>query len=191
MSKKKLFDFCIGNPPYNTDFNDSGENKKFAAPVYNIFMDAANSVSEKVELITPGRFLFNAGATPEDWNKKMLEDTHFKILEYTADSAAIFPTTDIKGGIAISYRDSSKDFGPIGVFTAFEELHTILNKVLLKNEDNLSNYIFNRGLYRFSELAYKEQPDELKKLSDSRIGAGVFEKMSSIFHEIKPNDGKK
>ena len=36
MSKKKLFDFCIGNPPYNTDFNDSGENKKFAAPVYNI-----------------------------------------------------------------------------------------------------------------------------------------------------------
>ncbi len=189
MEKKKMFDFVIGNPPYNNDFNESGDNKKFASPVYNSFMDAAFSVSDKVELITPARFLFNAGATPEDWNKKMLEDTHFKILEYTANSASIFPTTDIKGGIAISYRDSKKNFGAIGVFTAFEELYSILHKVFKRNGDSLSKYIFNRGLYRFSELAYKEHPDELKKLSDSRIGAGVFEKMSSIFLENTPNDG--
>ena len=33
--EKKLFDFCIGNPPYNADFNESGQNGNYAHPVYN------------------------------------------------------------------------------------------------------------------------------------------------------------
>ncbi len=188
MSKKKIFDYLCGNPPYNSDFDDQGNQKKFASPVYNIFMDAAFKVADKVELITPARFLFNAGATPENWNLERLDDPHFKVLEYNADASKVFPSTDIKGGVAITYRDSTKNFGAIGVFTAFEELGSILTKVTQKNENNLSDFIFNRGLYRFSDLAYKEHPEELKKLSDSRIGAGVFEKMSSIFYQKKPND---
>ena len=72
--KKYLFDFSIGNPPYNNDFNDSGENGNYAKPVYNIFMDATYKVAEKVELIHPARFLFDAGSTPKEWNEKMLHD---------------------------------------------------------------------------------------------------------------------
>ena len=37
---KKLFDYVIGNPPYNEDFENSGDNGNFAKPVYNYFMDA-------------------------------------------------------------------------------------------------------------------------------------------------------
>ena len=69
---KKIFDFVIGNPPYNADFSDSGDNGKFAAPVYNEFMDATYQVADKVELIHPARFLFNAGSTPKEWNHKIL-----------------------------------------------------------------------------------------------------------------------
>ncbi len=52
------FDFCIGNPPYQED--RKGESKT-ALPVYHDFMDAAYEVADIVELITPARFLFNAG----------------------------------------------------------------------------------------------------------------------------------
>lgn len=46
------FDYAIGNPPYNTDFSSSGDNGNFAAPVYNLFMDAAYTVADKVELMS-------------------------------------------------------------------------------------------------------------------------------------------
>lgn len=35
------FDYCIGNPAYNADFTNSGDNGNYAAPVYNDFLDAA------------------------------------------------------------------------------------------------------------------------------------------------------
>lgn len=50
------FDYAIGNPPYNADFSISGDNGKFAAPVYNLFMDAAYGIADRVELIHPARF---------------------------------------------------------------------------------------------------------------------------------------
>ena len=43
---------------------------------------------------------------------------------------SIFPNTDIKGGIAISYRDATQNFGAIGIFTTYPQLDTILQKVL-------------------------------------------------------------
>ena len=64
------FDFAIGNPPYQEE--TIGDNKGFAPPVYNKFLDAACEVAEKVEMIHPARFLFNAGSTPKTWNKKIL-----------------------------------------------------------------------------------------------------------------------
>ena len=33
-------------------------------------------------MIHPARFLFDAGDTDKKWNKKMLEDPHFKVLDY-------------------------------------------------------------------------------------------------------------
>ena len=37
--QKKLFDFCIGNPPYQDE--TLGDNKGYAPPVYNKFLDEA------------------------------------------------------------------------------------------------------------------------------------------------------
>ena len=43
------FDFVIGNPPYQD--NTLGDNETYAPPIYHLFMDAAFTASDKVELI--------------------------------------------------------------------------------------------------------------------------------------------
>ena len=185
--KKKLFDYVIGNPPYQGE--TVGNNKTFAPPVYDKFMDAAYSVADKVELIHPARFLFNAGATPKRWNEKMLNDPHFKVLMYEQNSANVFPNTDIKGGVVITYRDAKKNFGAIRIFIPFPELSSIKRKVETISEDSLSAVITNRGLYRYSDLAYQEQPEEMTKTADPRIAPSSFERMPKIFTDDKPDDG--
>lgn len=90
---KKLFDYVIGNPPYQEDRR--GESNT-ALPVYHNFMEAVYEVGTVVELITPARFLFNAGRTPKAWNSKMLNDEHLKVLKYESDASKIFQWLRLK-----------------------------------------------------------------------------------------------
>ena len=80
------FDYAIGNPPYQ----QLSEQNHRQSPVYDKFMDAAYSVADCTELITPARFLFRAGQTAKEWNEKMLNDEHFKVLRYYSDSSEVF-----------------------------------------------------------------------------------------------------
>lgn len=118
------FDFVIGNPPYQEE--TVGEQKTFMSPIYDKFMDATYKVSDRVELITPARFLFDAGSTPSSWNRKMLNDKHFKVLYYEPDSSKVFANTEIKAGVVVSFRNVNDDFGAISVFTPYNELNSIL-----------------------------------------------------------------
>lgn len=184
--EKFKFDVVIGNPPYQEEGKgDSASNPS----IYNYFYDEAFKVGKIVEFISPGRFLFNAGSTPKKWNEKMLTDKHIKVLMYETNSSNIFPSVDIKGGVAVIYRDEDKKEGPITVFTPYAELNSIRKKVEKNNFASLSTIITNRGLYKYSEKAYKEQPEELKKTADARIAPSAFERMPSLFTEEKPDDG--
>lgn len=183
----KKFYAVIGNPPYQTEGNG---NKTFAPPIYHEFMDAAYKVSNMVELITPARFLFNAGSTPKPWNQRMLNDEHFKVQKYEANASTVFPGTDIKGGVAITYRDADHTFGAIGTFTAFPELNSILRKVQRFCDCGLDSIVTNRGTYRFSQLAYNEKPEEMKRVSDSRILSSAFDRFPELFFCVKPDDGR-
>jgi len=182
----KKFDFVIGNPPYQ---EESKGNNESDTPLYHYFYDAAFELSDKVELITPARFLFKAGYTPKKWNEKMLNDENFKVLYYNPKSEQIFPGKDIKGGIAVTYRDKGKIFGAIGTFTAFDELNSIKRKVELLEEESLSTIVTNRGIYKYSKKAYEEQEEELKKTADARIAPSAFERMPALFTDEKPSDG--
>lgn len=102
---KKLFDYVIGNPPYQDDIKKDGDR---ANPVYNLFMDGAYEVGDCVELIHPARFLFNAGQTPKAWNKKILSDSHFKVLHYEPDASNVFINSEIKGGGSDNYSRHEK-----------------------------------------------------------------------------------
>ena len=150
------FDFAIGNPPYQD--NTIGDNEGFAPPVYDKFIDSACDIANKVELIHPARFLFNAGSTPKAWNGKMLNNPHFKVLDYESNCTKIFPNTDIKGGVAITYYDDSKDYGPIGTFVEFKEMNSILKKVLSKKEDSLEMLGVSGYSYHFTEKMHIDFP---------------------------------
>ncbi len=171
----KKFDFVIGNPPYQEE--TSGDNKTFAPPVYHKFMEAAQKVGEKVELITPARFLFDAGKTPKEFNKKMLNDEHLKVLDYSQDAGKYFKSVDIEGGIAITLRDETKNFGAIGTFIPFDELKSIHKKVCIDNENfrPLNEIIYPRAIYRFAKDNFS-------------IGTNAFDKMAENFLDEKPND---
>lgn len=179
------FDVVVGNPPYQETAN--GKSTK-DVPVYNYFYDLAERVSTKYILISPARFLFNAGSTDKKWNKKMLSNKHIKVVFYEQDAAKIFPNTDIKGGIAILYRNKDKDFGKIGLFTPFEELDSISNKVSKLTYRTLDEIISNRGQYRFSDLIYKEYPNDMKKISDRRIASNAFNNLPNLFTEKEPHN---
>ena len=180
---KKFFDYVIGNPPYQEETLNKGDRPN---PVYNDFMDAAYKVSNKTELITPARFLFDAGQTPKSWNEKMLSDEHLKILFYEPDAEKIFSMTEIKGGVAITYRDDEKKYGAIGVFTAFPQLNSVLKKIsdFEKNNLRLNSIIASQGLYRFSTQLFDEHP-EISIMSGNGTGnkiiSSVMEKATDIF----------
>ena len=194
------FDFCIGNPPYqeqqiSTDTDASLKN--YAPPVYDKFMDAAHEVANKVELIHPARFLFNAGSTSKVWNLKMLNDEHFKVLEYEPNSANIFPnlSVPIKGGLVISYRDKDKEFGSIQVFAQYPEANAISHKVISRKDFvSLSNIVYSRTAYRLTLVMHTEHPNAITKLSDGHaydMSSNIFERLPEIFYDKIPLDGKK
>ncbi|WP_400226716.1 Eco57I restriction-modification methylase domain-containing protein [Methanomethylophilus alvi] len=182
--KKKLFDFVIGNPPYQEEFSNEG-NKTYAAPVYNTFMDAAFEVGEAVELIHPARFLFNAGSTPKAWNNKMLNDTHFKVLFYEEDPRKIFPTAEIKGGVAITYRDGSQEYGAIQIFTKYPELNTILKKTK-ESSTSITSIIHIQNRFDLSTLL-GEHPEFRSGIGsdgkDSRFEKNIFTKIPLFVSE--------
>ena len=185
------FDYVIGNPPYQDE--TLGDNKGFAPPVYNKFLDASYEIADKVEMIHPARFLFNAGSTPKAWNEKMLSDPHFKVLHYEADASSIFPNTDIKGGVVVSYRDSCSDFGAIGVFTKYAKLNAILHKVTETADFiSLSNIVVTRTAYRLTDKMHEDHPEAIGQLSKGHaydMATNIFDRLPQIFFDAKPTDG--
>lgn len=181
------FDVVIGNPPYQEEAQGTSTKDM---PIYHKFIDSAFEVGERACLITPARFLFNAGGTPKQWNRAILKNSHVKVSYYEQNSDKVFPNTDIKGGIAITLFDNHKDYGAIGTFTSFEELNSIMKKVNLAPEQSLAEIVTNRGLYRYSDLIYRDYADEMKRVSDRRLASNAFIKLQELFYNQKPNDGK-
>ena len=186
--KNVKFDVVIGNPPYQNE--GVGEVAR-DEPIYHKFMDLSYKIAEKAVLITPARFLFNAGQTPKAWNKKMLEDKHFKIVYYEQDSANIFPNTDIKGGVVVTYYDKNKKFDNVDIFIPYEELKSIDKKVGATFDTSLSTVITGAVPYKFTELVRREVPeaeDLAGKSFDIRTNA--LDKLNDIlFFDTKSTDG--
>lgn len=173
----KKFYAVIGNPPYQEQNDDNNRQ----APIYPAFMDSSYAIGERVELITPARFLFDAGQTAKAWNRKMLNDEHLRVMTYSADGASYFPGTDIKGGIAVTYRDTTKVLGPIGTFTSFPELNSIVNHVRsyvdARSGRYMNSIVAPRGNYRFTPEFVADYPtvvDNLGKGTGNMFGSNVF-----------------
>jgi Eco57I restriction-modification methylase len=188
MSKK--FDVVIGNPPYQEEAQGEGTRD---TPVYHLFMDAAYEIGKKAVLITPARFLFKAGFTPKEWNEKMLASTHLTVSDYVPNSSALFPGTDIKGGIAVTYWDGDRDVGPIGTFARYPELETVLRKVVESDIVSIESEITSSRSYRYTTKLYDDNPGAraLRPAgNEALVSTNTFEQFSFVFSAERPDDGR-
>lgn len=178
------FDAVVGNPPYQEE-NDNTRKP----PIYHHFYDISFKLCPKVTFITPARFLFNAGQTPKEWNEKMLNEAHFKVVRYFQKSLEVFPTVDIKGGVAIGFYDKETAFGKIGFFSEYQELSSILEKVKAihqSDKENFSNYVSAQGLYRFTSKAFDDFPqiwDVQGKGTGAKIISKTMDRLPQLFRE--------
>ncbi len=183
------FDVVIGNPPYQD--KTIGDNKTYSPPIYNYFLDSSYNLADKVIMIHPARFLFNAGSTPKAWNKKMLKDENFKIVTYVENSKEIFSNTDIKGGVAISYRDKNKKFGAIDIFIPSEKLKQIVNKVYnFENFIPLSVLVYAPESYKFTDKLHEDFSKAESKMSKGHkygVMTNIFSTIPFVF-ESSVND---
>ena len=186
----RRFDFVIGNPAYQAE--TIGENDTYAPPVYHLFLEEAYKIGDTVEMVHPARFLFNAGSTPKQWNQKMLNDTHLKVLKYEAEANKVFPNTNINGGVAITYRSANSTYGAIEVFAQFVELNTIRRKVVnAKDFRPFSNYVFSAYSYHLTESLYDDHPELKGKLSDGHdydLKSNILDLMPQVFSDAKRTD---
>ena len=184
-NKLMKFNVIVGNPPYQDRREGTSDN-----PIYHLFMDLAYQLSEKVVLVTPGRFLFNAGKTPNQWNKKMLDDHHLKVKTYFNKSSDAFPEVQLPGGIAITLRDKKQQFDKIGVFSKFEELNSVLQKVTNAPDfESIDSKIFTQNKFDLETL-YKDYPNYKNIIGsngrEKRLTTSIFDQLS-LFTEKPTN----
>lgn len=193
------FDFCIGNPPYQDDEQD---------PLYPFFYNSAEEISKSYLLISPARFLFNAGLTSKEWNKKMLNDEHLKVEYFNQNSSEIFQNTDIKGGVAVMYRNSSEKFGAIKSFIPDENQRKIASHFSKDELNNLPSIMHGgRSDLKFNDAFLKRYPNtkelrlkaiqqkkpETKELAPNEeyeLKSSAFEVLAQSFYENKPQNDK-
>ncbi|WP_141920889.1 Eco57I restriction-modification methylase domain-containing protein [Lactococcus garvieae] len=200
--KNVKFDVVIGNPPYQ----ETQANNNKGEAIYHYFYDVAEQIANKYCLITPARFLFNGGLTPKPWNQKMLNDKHINVEYYTQNSSEIFPNTDIKGGVAVLYRDVNKDFGAIKTFVPEPILRSLSHKFEASAEKNLPSIIFGgRSDLKFTDEFLKDYPDSvqmrlaqiqikypdvttLSANEEYELKSSTFESLDPVFLKDKPAD---
>ena len=184
--KNMKINAIVGNPPYQ----EEGESTR-KAPIYHLFYNISFKLAPIVTLITPGRYLFKAGQTPMEWMEQMLADTHFKVVDYFQKSSDVFPLVDIKGGVAIGFRDANKDLGAIEFFSEFPELRSILSKVnchIPSVSGRLAELVSSQGIYKFSNIALERFPQIMAvqgKGTATKITSKALENLPEIFVEAE------
>ena len=181
----------IGNPPYQD--NAVGEQKTYNGPLYNIFIDCAYGLSRFVEMIHPARFLSNAGGTPKAWNKKMLNDPHLSVPMFWPIQQKVFDDTEIKGGVAVSVRNQDEHKEPIGLFTPYPVLNSILESVAHRKDFKpMSDIVVTRTAYRFTDKMHDDHPEAMSQLSKGHpydMSTNIFERLPQVFYDVQPKDG--
>lgn len=191
-SKEEMkFNAVVGNPPYQE--SSSVNNRQ--NPIYHYFYDIAESLGDIYSLISPARFLFNAGLTPPAWNQKMLNDKHLKVVYFTQDSSTCFPNTDIKGGVVIMMRNTNILGKAITTFLPNKSLNSIASKFDPDSDNNLKAIIFGgRSDLKFNSTFLEEYPQspedrlafiQIKRPQVKKLGSNEeFELKSSTFEAL-------
>ena len=184
--------FCavVGNPPYQE--KPIGDNKGYTPPIYDKYLELAYCLSDYAVMIHPARFLFNAGSTPKEWNKKMLESHSVKLIGFEPDATRIFPGTAITGGIAVTEYNKRTQVTPIGIYIPYEELDSIRKKVIAHgNFESIRSIISGRTPYLFTEDFHIDNPHAKEQLSAGHmydVSSNAFSTLQNVFLREEPTN---
>jgi hypothetical protein len=137
-------------------------------------------------LITPARFLYNAGKTSKKWNQQMLNDPCLRINHFFNDSRLVFPNTSINGGIVITTRDANAPGEPIKFFGVDDNVTTIKSKVLAhKDFSTIQSMVYLQTKFNL-DILFEKYP-ETKSIvgTEKRLVSSIFEKAPMIFMDKK------
>ena len=192
LNENMKFDAVVGNPPYQ----DSTDGYNRQEPIYQYFYDSAESIGEKYCLISPARFLFNAGLTKKEWNLKMLNHPNLRVLYYNPNSNELFQNTEIKGGVAAILFDRNKIFDAIKKFIPNDHLKKIASHFEDNQVDNLPSIIFGgRSDLKFNAEFIKAYPnsiaDRLRQIQEkhpevTELGPNEEHELKSSTLEVLP-----
>jgi hypothetical protein len=97
------------------------------------------------------------------------------------------------GGIAVTYWDEDHDGEPIGTFTSFPELNTILHKVVESGIAPLERLgITSSRTYRYTDKLYEDHPGARALRPEGNtalVNTNAFEQFAFLYHTDKPADG--
>jgi len=179
------FDVIVGNPPYQIEADDSGQN---IVPIYNKFVEQAKRLSPRyITMVIPSRWMAG-GRGLDEFRTEMLRDTSIRTIVDYPDAAEAFPGVDIKGGIcyflwnrddkgtcSVTTKRGDDTIGPtdrrlneFDVFVRDSRSLAILRRVLARSEASLADLVSPRDPFgpalssNFSGYHSKKRPGDLR-----------------------------
>ena len=171
---------AVGNPPYQE--NDGGGTGTSAKAIYNIFIEHLidSKKIEKFSLVIPARW-FSGGKGLDTFRNRMIKDKQIKKIAYFENSSAIFPTVDIRGGICFLYwdknhrsetvidngkKEAKRDFSNWDIIVPHIEAYLIIDKVLKRSNNFVSELVWPRNPFGLSNNFYKKNSSSKEKMLD-------------------------
>jgi len=186
--KEMKFDVIIGNPPYQ--MSDGGGTGSSAMPLYHRFVEQAKKLQPHyLTMIIPSRW-FTGGKGLDDFRNTMLNDCSLREIHDFLDAGDCFNGVAIEGGVCYFlwnrdkkglckvYTHSSNGVlsmteRPLleegaDVFIRYNEVISILRKVIAKKETSFSTLVSPRNPYGVAsevlEKVYSEQAEKVNVL---------------------------
>lgn len=110
-NKMKLFDFCIGNPPYQevTAKKETKNGQKNVKSIFHNFQMEADKISKTTELIYPAkRWIHRSGRGLKQFGIEQINDRRLARLIVYPDAKEVFPSSaDISDGISIVIKSDT------------------------------------------------------------------------------------
>ncbi|MBW7959910.1 Eco57I restriction-modification methylase domain-containing protein [Patescibacteria group bacterium] len=209
--KNMKFDVIIGNPPYQ--MSDGGGTGSSAIPLYHKFVEQAKKLSPRyLTMIIPSRW-FTGGKGLDNFRDTMLNDNSLREIHDFLDASECFSGVSIEGGVCyfLWKRDDkglckvlthssngilSSTERPLleegaDVFIRYNEVISIIRKVISKSESNFSVLVSPRNPYgigndvldgTFSDRAKKinvlgilKSERVIKKIPAAQLGRNIDE----------------
>jgi hypothetical protein len=126
------FDVIIGNPPYNTNNEETGA---VAETIYNHFCMAADKLNPKyTSFIIPSKWIYGKARIPKEFPQSILTSKSLSYLELM-DGKTAFPSVDT-GEILIYTKDNTKEYDKLKFVSYNDEYEKSLDEITYENNGN-------------------------------------------------------